>query len=86
MTVIFTDGAKKDLKKLDNPVRKKIVAYLEKVSKLEDPRSKGKALTSNLRGLWRYRVDDYRLICRIENEALIIFVLEVGHRKNIYDK
>lgn len=85
MTVILTPDAKKDLKKLDKSIQKKVSAYLDEVAELENPRSRGKGLSSNLHGLWRYRVGDYRILCKIKDEELIILVLEVGHRKNIYD-
>ena len=49
-----------------------------------DPRALGKALVGEMQGLWRYRVGDYRLICRIEDRAVTILVLEVGHRREIY--
>ncbi len=84
MTVILTPDAKKDLKKLDKYIQKKVSAYLDEVAELENPRSRGKGLSSNLHGLWRYRVGDYRILCKIKDEELIILVLEVGHRSKIY--
>lgn len=57
---------------------------MDEVSKLENPRSRGKRLVGNLTGFWRYRVADYRLICQIKDDQLIIIVVEIGHRKNIY--
>ena len=60
MKVILTDKAKKQLKKLDSSISKRILDYLEQLELIDDPRSRGKALTSNLAGLWRYRVGDYR--------------------------
>jgi mRNA interferase RelE/StbE len=50
-----------------------------------DPRQLGAALTGNLKGLWRYRIGDYRIICRIEDRALIVVVVIVGHRRDIYE-
>ena len=58
---------------------------MDEVANLSDPRSKGKMLVGDLKGFWRYRVGDYRLICRIHDEELEILVVEVGHRKEIYD-
>lgn len=84
MTVILTPDAKKDLKKLDKSIQKKVSAYFDEVAELENPRSRGKGLSSNLHGLWRYRVGDYRILCKIKDEELIILVLEVGHRSKIY--
>lgn len=49
-----------------------------------DPRLHGKALTANYRGLWRYRIGDYRMICTLEDDRLVILALSVGHRRNIY--
>jgi len=71
MKVILTDKAKKQLKKLDSPISNRILDYLEQVELLEDPRSRGKTLTSNLSGLWRYRAGDYRILCRICDDKLI---------------
>ncbi|MDD5267428.1 MAG: type II toxin-antitoxin system RelE/ParE family toxin [Methylococcales bacterium] len=51
---------------------------------LDNPRAIGKALQGNLKGLWRYRVGDYCLVCQIFNSELIVMVLEIGHRKDIY--
>lgn len=51
----------------------------------EDPRRFGKALKGNLRGLWRYRVGNFRIICRIEDEVLSVLVITIGHRRDIYD-
>lgn len=50
----------------------------------DNPRVYGKALDGNLRGLWRYRIWDYRIICEIQDEKLIVLALEIGHRKDIY--
>ena len=84
MKVELTDEAKKQLKKIDSSNRNRIIKYLFEVEKLEDPRSRGKALVENMRGLWRYRIGDYRAICEIQDERVIISVLKIGHRKNIY--
>jgi mRNA interferase RelE/StbE len=76
---------KKDLKKLDQTAQKRILTYLkEKIATQENPRLFGKALKGNLKGLWRYRVGDYRLVCQILDAELIILVIKVGHRQNIY--
>ncbi len=86
MKVRLTDNFKKQLKKLDKSVSKRVYAFLDKLESLENPRSKGKALVGLLSGLWRYRVGDYRIICKIEDDNLIIIALEIGHRKNIYNR
>jgi mRNA interferase RelE/StbE len=75
----------KQLKKLDRLAQRKILNYLkEQIATLENPRLFGKALQGNKQGLWRYRVGDYRIICQILDNELIILVIKVGHRKNIY--
>lgn len=57
---------------------------LAEISQLEDPRSRGKALTGNLAGVWRYRVGDYRVLCDIEDGRLVILVIDVAHRREVY--
>ena len=85
MKVVYLAKPRKQLAKFDNSVKKRILDYMDEVANLSDPRSKGKMLVGDLKGFWRYRVGDYRLICRIHDEELEILVVEVGHRKEIYD-
>ena len=85
MTVVFSAKAERKFLKLDNTIQKQIKKFILKLEKLEDPRAEGKSLVGDLKGFWRYRVGDYRLICRIHDEELEILVVEVGHRKEIYD-
>ncbi len=84
MKVEFTDSSRKQLKKIDSFNRNRILKYLFEIESLEDPKSRGKALEQNLKGLWRYRVGDYRIICSIEEEQVTILVLKIGHRRDIY--
>lgn len=78
--------AKKELKKLDKLAQKKIIFYLkEQILVSNNPRLFGKALQGNKKGLWRYRVGDYRVICQILDHELIILVVKVGHRGSIYE-
>jgi mRNA interferase RelE/StbE len=85
-TVEFLASAKKSLKKLDRPWQKAILDYLEnEIAVLDDPRSRGKALTGEKRGLWRYRVGDYRIICDIEDSRVTILAVAIGHRREVYD-
>lgn len=72
------------MKKLDRQVAKRITSKLREISRLEDPRSMGKALVGNLAGLWRYRVGDYRIVCDIEDDVLVVLVVDVAHRKEVY--
>lgn len=82
----FDRRALRELGKLDVQSRKKIFAYLEeRIAGDEDPRRFGKPLRANLAGLWRYRVGDYRIICRVQDNEWIVLVLAIGHRKTIYE-
>lgn len=82
----FDDRARKELRKLDKASQKEILKYLrDKIAASDNPRRFGKALQSNLAGLWRYRIRDYRIICNIEDDVLTVLVVRVGHRKKIYD-
>lgn len=84
--VVFTEGAKKQLKKLDKHIASLIIGWIEKnLENCENPRLHGKALIENKTGQWRYRVGDYRLICEIEDKEIIILVLQIGHRRDIYN-
>ena len=56
----------------------------EGIDGLEDPRSRGNALVENLKGFWRYRVGDYRVICNINDESLLITAVKIGHRRDVY--
>ena len=83
--VIYTEKALKSLKKLDKSVLTMIKAWIDKnLIGTKDPRQHGKGLTANRSGQWRYRVGDYRILAEIQEDKLVILVVEVGHRKNIY--
>jgi mRNA interferase RelE/StbE len=81
--VELSESAERELGKLDASQAKRILKFLhQRVAKLDDPRSIGEALHgSRLGEFWKYRVGDYRLICKIEDDRLIVLVLRVGHRK-----
>jgi mRNA interferase RelE/StbE len=83
--VVFSDIALKRLKKLDKPTAALIIGYVEKnLEGCSDPRIHGKALTANHRGKWRYRVGDYRLLALIEDDRVLVTVVEIGHRSDVY--
>ncbi len=83
--IIATKEFLKSLKKLDKGTQKLIKRYIENnIANSSDPRAKGKPLRYNLSGYWRYRVGDYRLICEIDDEKIVIILIDVGHRRNIY--
>jgi mRNA interferase RelE/StbE len=85
-SVEFTATAERQLKKLDRKWQALILDYLEdEVASLENPRSNGKGLLHDKKGLWRYRIGDYRAICKIEDTHMVIVAVTVGHRKDVYD-
>ena len=83
--VRFTRTAAKDLKKLDRHTAALILGWIRKnLEECEDPRRHGKGLTANRSGEWRYRVGDYRLIADIQEDQVVILMLRIGHRRDIY--
>jgi mRNA interferase RelE/StbE len=82
----FDDASKKDLAKIDKQTARRITAFLrERVAVLDDPRSIGDALKgSRLGSFWKYRVGDYRIITHIEDGALLILVVRIGNRREVY--
>ena len=84
-TVAYTQQAVKDLRKLDKQTRTFILSWVEKnLVDCENPRQHGKGLTANRSGQWRYRVGDYRLIADIQDDRVVILLLHIGHRRDIY--
>lgn len=83
--VKLSPKAQKQLRKLDKGTAGLIVKYLyANIDGVDNPRSKGKALVGNHAGQWRYRVGDYRVICEIVDEELVVLAVTVGHRRDIY--
>lgn len=71
---------------LDKKMGQEILDYMhERIAANADPRRFGKALSYDKRGLWRYRVGNYRIICKILDDELIVLALRIGHRKNVYN-
>ena len=84
--VEFSKRALKDLKKLDKHTVSLILGWVRKnLEDCENPRLHGKALTADKKGQWRYRIGDFRLLAKIEDERIIILILGIGHRREIYD-
>lgn len=84
--VHFSDIALKKLKKMDRYQASLLIGWIEKnLQDSTDPRTLGKALVANHKGKWRYRVGDYRILALIEDEKIIITIIDVGHRKDIYE-
>ncbi len=84
-TIEISRTAEKQIKKLDKVTQGMIVRFLrDRLKPAENPRQFGKPLYGDKGGLWRYRVGDYRLICAIQEEKVVVLVLRVGHRKDVY--
>jgi mRNA interferase RelE/StbE len=84
--VEFTQRALKELKKLDKHTAALILGWIRKnLEGCTDPRRFGKGLTANRSGQWRYRVGDYRILAFIQEEQIVILILTVGHRRDIYE-
>lgn len=84
--VSFTYEADKALAKLDKPIRERIRKLARDLETISNPRLRGEPLVGNLSEFWKYRVGDYRLICRIQDDKLLVLVVKIGHRSNIYKK
>jgi mRNA interferase RelE/StbE len=77
--------AAKQLEKLDKINSDRILKFLKQLAQLDNPRSKGEALIEQkFKGLWRYRIGDYRLLCYIKDDELIILLVDIGHRSKVY--
>lgn len=85
-TVVTTKQFDRAFEKLDRYTKTMITAWINKhLEGCEDPRATGRALTANRKGQWRYRIGDYRLICEIHDDKLVILAIKVGHRSVVYD-
>jgi mRNA interferase RelE/StbE len=84
-TIEFDPDARRELEKLDKSMSERILKFLhERVAALDDPRVIGERLQGPLRQYWKYRIGDYRLICSIKHDRLVVIVVRVGHRREIY--
>lgn len=85
LKVEIDPDALKDLSKLDEQIQRRIFKWLrERIEPSDNPRRSGKPLTGDEKGLWRYRVGDYRVICAIHDNEKRVIVYRVGHRRNVY--
>lgn len=84
--VEFDPEALKELKKLDRPIQERLLAFLrDRLSPLEDPRSLGEALSgAKVGNYWKYRVGDWRIVCDIQDQRIVVRVLRVGNRREVY--
>ena len=86
-TVEVIDFAEKQLRKLDKPIQKRLIDWLdERINGCKNPRHFGEPLRGGMSGLWRYRVGNYRIICEIQDEQLVVIALAVGHRREVYQR
>ena len=84
--VEYASLAIKQLKKLDKHISALIIGWIEKnLVDCEDPRQYGKGLVANRSGEWRYRIGDYRILADIQDDKLVILIITVGHRREVYD-
>ena len=79
-----TDQFDQEFKKLDRSVQRRVLTYLRDVEGLDDPRQRGKGLTANHAGVWRYRVGDYRILAQLIDNTMTVLTLGVGHRRDVY--
>ncbi|MBK5929753.1 type II toxin-antitoxin system RelE family toxin [Halochromatium salexigens] len=84
-TIEWDERARRELRRLDPSVQREILAFLrQRIAVDENPRRYGKALRHALQGLWRYRIRDHRVVCRIQDDRVVVLVLKVGHRSKVY--
>jgi mRNA interferase RelE/StbE len=86
-TVEISDIAERQLRKLDRPVQKRILDWLEdRIEGCKNPRHFGESLKGDYAGFWRYRVGNYRVLCDIQDEKVLVLVLAIGHRREVYKR
>ncbi len=84
-SVIATRQFLKHLRKLDKGTQRLVKRFIDiNIQNADDPRAKGKPLRYNLSGYWRYRIGDYRLICEINEREIVVIMIDIGHRSDIY--
>lgn len=82
--ITLTDKAKKQLTKVDAQAKDRILNFFYQEELRKSPKTFGKNLRGNLKKFWRYRVGDYRILCELKNAELVVLVIEIGHRSNVY--
>jgi mRNA interferase RelE/StbE len=86
-SIEFSEAADRDFAKLDKTIQRRIFTYLHtRIAQASDPRDFGETLLHELAGIWRYRVGDYRVLCTINDEAITVLVVEIGHRSTVYKR
>jgi len=85
-TINYSDRALKSLRKMDKQTARRIVDFMDlRIAVAADPRQSGKPLKGELGEFWRYRVGDYRILCEIRDDELVILAATIGHRREVYD-
>ena len=83
--VVFSESVVKELKKLDKQTARVIKNWIARnLQGVVDPRLQGKPLKGKLHGIWRYRIGEYRLFAEIQDDRLIILLIKIGHRREVY--
>jgi len=83
-TLIFDAIADRQFAKLDISIKKRILDFFERTLKLPNPKTKAEPLSGDKKAFWRYRIGDYRVICRFEDNEMVIVAVKIGHRRDIY--
>ena len=85
--LLLSDDFEKQFKKLDRSIQIIIAKWIKKhLENCDDPRASGKALSANLKGYWRYRICDYRLLVEIREKELVIMAISIAHRSDVYEQ
>lgn len=85
-TINYSDRALKALRKMDKQNARRIVDFMDmRIAILDDPRQSGKPLKGELGEFWRYRVGDFRILCEIRDDELVILAATIGHRRDVYE-
>jgi len=85
--VNISDVAERQIRKLDRPVQRRILNWLDdRIEGCKNPRHFGEPLKGDHAGFWRYRVGDYRILCDIRDEEVVVLVITVGHRRQVYQR
>ena len=86
-TVKFGNVAERQLSKLDRPVQKRILNWLhDRLEDCKNPCHFGEPLKGDHAGLWRYRIGDYRVLCEIQDGNIVVLILVIGHRHDVYKR
>ncbi len=86
-TVRISNIAERQLRKLDGPIQRRILDWLDdRIEGCKNPRHFGEPLKGDHAELWRYRVGDYRILCEIQDEDIIVLVVTIGHRRQVYKR